>query len=129
MTRARWAATSSPSAHWRRGFPRFVPESWGINLGVFTDFGTLGRVDNIIRTCTPNTASGQGTCDKDNLAFRATAGISFQWTFALRTDSDRSGAALRQDQLRPATDHPLLDRNRILTDEKDSHRSPLLSLL
>jgi outer membrane protein insertion porin family len=39
----------------------------------------LGRVDNIIRTCTPNTASGQGTCDKDNLAFRATAGISFQW--------------------------------------------------
>jgi outer membrane protein insertion porin family len=59
--------------------PTVVPESWGINLGVFTDFGTLGRVDNIIRTCTPNTASGQGTCDKDNLAFRATAGISFQW--------------------------------------------------
>jgi outer membrane protein insertion porin family len=59
--------------------PTIVPESWGINLGVFTDFGTLGRVDNIIRTCTPNTASGQGTCDKDNLAFRATAGISFQW--------------------------------------------------
>jgi outer membrane protein insertion porin family len=59
--------------------PTIVPESYGITLGVFTDFGTLGRVDNVIRACTPNTATGQGTCDKDNLAFRATAGISFGW--------------------------------------------------
>ena len=59
--------------------PTLVPESYGITLGVFTDFGTLGRVDNVIRTCTPNAANGRGSCDKDNLAFRATAGISFQW--------------------------------------------------
>jgi outer membrane protein insertion porin family len=59
--------------------PTIVPESWGVTLGVFTDFGTLGRVDNVLRACTPNTASGQGTCDKDNLAFRATGGVSFQW--------------------------------------------------
>jgi outer membrane protein insertion porin family len=59
--------------------PSLLPESYGVSLGVFTDFGTLGRVDNVIRTCTPNTAAGQGTCDKDNLAFRATAGVSFQW--------------------------------------------------
>jgi outer membrane protein insertion porin family len=59
--------------------PTIVPESYGITLGVFTDFGTLGRVDSVIRACTPNTALSQGTCDKDNLAFRATAGISFQW--------------------------------------------------
>jgi outer membrane protein insertion porin family len=59
--------------------PSLLPESYGINLGLFTDFGTLGRVDNVIRACTPNTSSGQGTCVKDNLAFRATAGVSFQW--------------------------------------------------
>ena len=60
-------------------FPSLLPESYGVSFGVFTDFGTLGRVDSVIRTCTPNTAVGQGTCDKDNLAFRATAGVSFQW--------------------------------------------------
>ena len=56
-----------------------MPESWGVNLGLFTDFGTLGRIDNVIRACTPNTTSAQGTCVKDNMAFRATGGVSFQW--------------------------------------------------
>ena len=59
--------------------PNIVPESYGITLGLFTDFGTLGRIDNVIRACLPNTLQGQGTCVKDNLAFRATAGISMQW--------------------------------------------------
>ena len=59
--------------------PSIVPESYGVTLGLFTDFGTLGRIDNVIRACTPNTTAGQGTCVKDNLAFRATAGVSFQW--------------------------------------------------
>jgi outer membrane protein insertion porin family len=56
-----------------------VPASYGVTLGLFTDFGTLGRIDNVIRACTPNTVQGQGTCVKDNLAFRATGGVSFQW--------------------------------------------------
>jgi outer membrane protein insertion porin family len=63
-------------------FPSLVPESYGINLGVFTDFGTLGRLDNIGQTgrvCTGVQFSGVGTCVKDNLAFRASAGISVQW--------------------------------------------------
>jgi outer membrane protein insertion porin family len=63
-------------------FPSLVPESYGINLGVFTDFGTLGRLDNIAatgRVCTGVQFSGVGTCVKDNLAFRAAAGISVQW--------------------------------------------------
>jgi len=59
--------------------PNLVPASWGVTLGLFTDFGTLGRVDNVIRICTPNTSTGQGTCDKDNLALRASAGISIGW--------------------------------------------------
>ncbi len=28
-------------------FPSLVPESYGINMGLFTDFGTLGRLDNL----------------------------------------------------------------------------------
>jgi outer membrane protein insertion porin family len=59
--------------------PSIVPESYGVTLGLFSDFGTLGRIDNVIRACTPNTVQGQGTCVKDNLAFRATAGVSLQW--------------------------------------------------
>ena len=35
--------------------PTFLPESYGVKLGLFTDFGTLGQVDNVIRACTPNT--------------------------------------------------------------------------
>jgi outer membrane protein insertion porin family len=63
-------------------FPSLVPESYGINMGLFTDFGTLGRLDNLTpgtRVCTGIQYSGVGTCVKDNLAFRASAGISVQW--------------------------------------------------
>jgi outer membrane protein insertion porin family len=53
--------------------PALLPESYGVSLGLFTDFGTVGRVDNAIRTCTIQ------SCVKDNLAFRASAGVSIQW--------------------------------------------------
>ena len=48
-------------------------ESYGINLSLFSDFGTVGRVDNVIRSCSAV------SCVKDNLAFRASAGIGIQW--------------------------------------------------
>jgi outer membrane protein insertion porin family len=63
-------------------FPSLVPESYGINMGFFSDFGTLGRLDNLTpatRVCTGAQYSGIGTCVRDNLAFRASAGISVQW--------------------------------------------------
>lgn len=63
-------------------FPSLVPESYGIQAGLFTDFGTLGRLDNLTpatRVCTGVQYSGVGTCVKDNLALRASAGISVQW--------------------------------------------------
>jgi outer membrane protein insertion porin family len=61
-------------------FPSLVPESYGIGLSLFTDFGTVGRLDNISsRICTGAQFSGSGTCVKDNLAFRGSAGISVQW--------------------------------------------------
>lgn len=60
--------------------PGLLPESYGIGLALFSDFGTLGHLDNIItRTCTGAQYSGIGSCVKDNLAFRATAGISINW--------------------------------------------------
>ena len=53
--------------------PSLLPESYGVSLGFFTDFGTVGRIDNAIRACTAQ------SCIKDNLAFRASAGITVQW--------------------------------------------------
>jgi outer membrane protein insertion porin family len=63
-------------------FPSLLPESYGIGLSLFTDFGTMGRVDNLSaagRLCTGAQYSGVGSCVKDNLAFRGAAGISVQW--------------------------------------------------
>ena len=60
-------------------FPNLVPAAWGVSLGFFTDIGTLGRVDNVIRACTSSTTSSTGVCNKDNLALRASAGVSISW--------------------------------------------------
>jgi outer membrane protein insertion porin family len=60
--------------------PGLIPESYGVNLALFSDFGTLGHLDYITnRTCTGARFSGTGTCVKDNLAMRASAGVSIQW--------------------------------------------------
>ena len=60
--------------------PGLIPESYGIQAGLFSDFGTIGHLDNIAtRTCTGAQFSGVGSCVKDNLAFRASAGLSIQW--------------------------------------------------
>jgi outer membrane protein insertion porin family len=60
--------------------PGLIPESYGLNLALFSDFGTLGKLDNVItRVCTGAQYSGTGTCVHDNLAFRASAGVSVQW--------------------------------------------------
>jgi outer membrane protein insertion porin family len=53
--------------------PSFLPESYGVTTGLFTDFGTVGRIDSVIRSCS------QVSCIKDNLAFRGSAGISIAW--------------------------------------------------
>jgi outer membrane protein insertion porin family len=62
-------------------FPSLIPESFGIGLSLFTDFGTMGRLDSLggARVCTGAQYSGVGTCVKDNLAFRGSAGISVTW--------------------------------------------------
>jgi outer membrane protein insertion porin family len=62
-------------------FPSLLPESYGIGLSLFTDFGTMGRLDTLggQRICTGAQYSGIGTCVKDNLAFRGSAGVSVTW--------------------------------------------------
>ncbi len=53
--------------------PSFLPESYGINASLFSDFGTLGRLDGPRLGCTVF------SCIKDNLALRASAGLSVSW--------------------------------------------------
>ena len=53
--------------------PDIVPADYGMNFKLFSDFGTVGHLDSAIRTCTSN------SCIKDNLAFRASAGVSIGW--------------------------------------------------
>ena len=70
--------------------PQFVPDEYGITLSLFNDFGTLGLLQGITRDCDPtgrfvtNPITGQnvfsgGTCIQDNLAPRASAGVSINW--------------------------------------------------
>jgi outer membrane protein insertion porin family len=60
-------------------FPSLLPESYGVGLSLFSDFGTMGRLDTPKGLCTGAQYSGVGSCVKDNLAFRGSAGISVQW--------------------------------------------------
>ena len=55
--------------------PDILPADYGMNFALFSDFGTLGKLDlpPIYRLCSPT------SCIKDNLALRVSAGISVKW--------------------------------------------------
>jgi outer membrane protein insertion porin family len=58
-------------------FPTGLPEQYGINAAMFTDFGTVGTIDKRAKI-----DSNTGLIDPDiadNLALRASAGISIFW--------------------------------------------------
>jgi outer membrane protein insertion porin family len=62
--------------------PTFLPEQYGIKAALFTDFGTLGRVDATDRiSCSTGTtvACFPNTSLRDNLSLRASSGISIGW--------------------------------------------------
>jgi len=61
--------------------PNFLPEDYGLNFSLFSDFGTLGVIDNKEALCAPyRNATPPLECPiKDNLAFRASAGLSVGW--------------------------------------------------
>lgn len=53
--------------------PSFLPDSYGVQTALFSDFGTLGHLDVPIGPCTTT------TCVRDNLAIRASAGVAVAW--------------------------------------------------
>jgi outer membrane protein insertion porin family len=72
--------------------PNFLPDDYGISTSLFSDFGTLGRVDRLPTDVTVSPynhqpcstlkiGSGEAgtTCLADNLALRASAGVSVGW--------------------------------------------------
>lgn len=72
--------------------PNFLPDDYGITTALFSDFGTLGRIDRDANTVTvspilgipcshlkPGSPLAGSSCVADNLALRASAGISVGW--------------------------------------------------
>jgi outer membrane protein insertion porin family len=53
--------------------PSFLPDSYGVQTALFSDFGTLGHLDIPLGACTTQ------TCVRDNLAMRASAGLAVAW--------------------------------------------------
>ena len=73
--------------------PSLLPESYGVSIAAFTDFGTLGRVDNVIRACTP------GILRQRQFRLPGLGRPQLRLEIALRPGADRSGPAYRQDQV------------------------------
>jgi outer membrane protein insertion porin family len=70
--------------------PAILPESYGIRLSLFNDFGTLGYLRGVSKVCDmtgsviTDPVTGQTTftsplCVKDNMAPRASAGLAINW--------------------------------------------------
>lgn len=55
--------------------PDFLPADYGITASLFTDFGTLGHIDNP----PPCNTNPNFSCVKDNMALRASAGVAIGW--------------------------------------------------
>jgi outer membrane protein insertion porin family len=53
--------------------PGFLPDSYGVDMALFSDFGTVGHLDITLPACSPT------SCIKDNLALRASAGLAVAW--------------------------------------------------
>ncbi len=60
--------------------PDFLPSDYGINLSLFSDFGTLGYLDDKSTLCAQYAQEGTIPCPiRDNLALRASGGLSIGW--------------------------------------------------
>jgi outer membrane protein insertion porin family len=56
--------------------PTYLPEQYGIKAALFSDFGTLGMLDKQDRQFSPGVLN---PFVKDDLGFRASAGVSIFW--------------------------------------------------
>jgi outer membrane protein insertion porin family len=65
--------------------PDFLPADYGVGLALFSDFGTVGHIDKFPATQYPGGSACADInnlalpCVKDNMAFRASAGLSVAW--------------------------------------------------
>jgi outer membrane protein insertion porin family len=59
--------------------PSFLPADYGINLSLFSDFGTLGHISGYAGIPSCGSASVAAQCVKDNMGFRASAGLAIGW--------------------------------------------------
>jgi outer membrane protein insertion porin family len=64
--------------------PDFLPADYGIAMALFSDFGTVGHIDKFPISQYPGGACADINnpslpCVKDNMAFRASAGLSVSW--------------------------------------------------
>ena len=57
-------------------FPNYLPEEYGIKTAIFTDFGTEGELDAVYKRFSPGFPNAS---IRDDLALRASAGISVKW--------------------------------------------------
>jgi outer membrane protein insertion porin family len=57
--------------------PDFLPSDYGISTSLFSDFGTLGHIDSGAVCLDPHNPAG--TCIKDNLGLRVSAGLAVGW--------------------------------------------------
>jgi outer membrane protein insertion porin family len=54
--------------------PQILPEDYGISLSAFTDFGTVGLITGVPKSCIARVS-----CIKDDLGLRVSAGIAINW--------------------------------------------------
>ncbi len=59
-------------------FPNFLPEELGIKTALFTDFGTVGMVQDK-PVCDNDGVGGNDICIVDDMSLRASAGVSVYW--------------------------------------------------
>jgi outer membrane protein insertion porin family len=59
--------------------PSFLPDDYGLNFSLFSDFGTLGYLDDKQQLCQIYTQNNVACPIRDNLALRASAGLSIGW--------------------------------------------------
>lgn len=58
------------------GFPTGLPDEYGIKTALFTEFGTEGELDDLYKRISPGIPN---TSVRDDLALRASAGVSVKW--------------------------------------------------
>jgi outer membrane protein insertion porin family len=60
-------------------FPNGLPEEYGIKTALFTEFGTLGRIDDVYKRDPTKAGNPINPLIEDDLSLRASAGLTVHW--------------------------------------------------